>query len=109
MRKFKKYEFTDEAEAQSYIDALGTEADEDGNTYPTHNNHIVKIGHVVITAGEYDEQGNETTPPIMSENYLVDVIWVDGKDKDWKDKRIKLNGRKSSHTFYGWEYSDNTI
>jgi len=105
MKKFKKYEFIDESECDLFIENLGI--DEDGN--PTHKNHIVKLGHIVIENGEYDEDGNETTPPIYSETYCVDVIWVDGKDKDWKDKRIKLNGRKNSHTFYGWEYSDDTI
>jgi len=82
--KFKKYEFTNETEANLFIKNLGI--DEDGNA--THKNHIVKLGY-------------------LDDNYCVDVIWIDGKDKDWKSKRIKLNGKKNSHTFYGWEYSDN--
>jgi len=88
--KFKKYEFTDEIEADLFIENLGE-----------HKNHIVKLGYVVI------ERGDEETPPTYSDKYSVDVIWIDGKDKDWKSKRIKLNGKKNSHTFYGWEYTDN--
>lgn len=108
-KKFKKYEYISEEEANLYIDNLGYEIDEDGNKYPTHGNHIVKIGYIVLEQGTYDEEGNELTPPIFSDKYSVDVIWVNGKDKDWKDKRIKLNGNKNSHSFYGWEYSDDTI
>ncbi len=101
MRKFKKYAFNDQTQAESYIDALSTEEE------PT-NNAIVKCGHILEVAGEYDEQGNETTPPIYSEKYMVDVMWIDKKDKEWKDFRYKLNGKKNYHTFAGVDYSDNT-
>ncbi len=101
MRKFKKYGFVDEAEADSYIANLSTEEQ------PT-NNAVVKCGFIVLAPGEYDEDGNETTPPILSEEYLVDVMWVDEKDKDWKSKRIKLKGKKNYHTFAGVDYSDST-
>ena len=93
--KFKKYEFTDEIEADLFIENLGE-----------HKNHIVKLGYLVVEQAEYNE-GDIITPPILTDGYCVDVIWIDNKDKDWKDKRIKLNGRKNSHIFYGWEYTDN--
>jgi hypothetical protein len=99
MRKFKKYGFTDEVEADSYISDLGED----------NKNHIVKVGFYVVTQGEYDEQGNETTPPVLSDKYMVDMMWVDKKDKDWKDFRYKLNGEPNYHTFFGIEYSDNTV
>jgi len=82
MKKFKKYGFTDEAEADSYIDALGTEEE------PTRN-AIVKCGFV-------------------DGLYMVDMMWRDKKDKDWKDFRYKLNGKQNYHTFAGIDYSDNT-
>lgn len=96
MKKFKKYEFTDEAEADQFIESLGE-----------HDNDIVKLGFLIVTPSVYDEQGEEITPPIFSDRYSVDVIWHNGKDKDWKDQRIKLNGKHNSHLFGGWEYSDN--
>ncbi len=92
MGKFKKYGFTDESEADIYIEALGTETDEEGNTYRTHGNHIVKLGFVGVSG-----------------KYMVDIMWVDKKDKDWKDFRHKLNGKPNYHTFFGIEYSDNTV
>ena len=73
--KISKYEFTDATVAQVNIDALGTATDEDGNTYPTHRHSVVKLGNIVLTPGEYDEEGNETTPPVMSTKYHVDVLW----------------------------------
>ena len=100
MRKFKKYEFTDEAECDLYITNL-----------EEHTNNIVKLGYAVVIDGVYDEQGNETTPPVLTDGYVADVIWNDNKDKDWKDKRIKIKdteGRKNYHTFSGWDYSDET-
>lgn len=90
MKKFKKYEFLSEEQANLFIDDLGFGIDEDDNKYPTHLNDIVKLGY-------------------LSDKFSVDVIWHDQKDKDWKDYRIKLNGKHNSHTFMGWGYSDNTI
>ena len=63
MAKIAKYEFLDEAQAESKIEALGVATDEDGNTYPTHKHSIVKLGNIVLTQGTYDEEGNEITPP----------------------------------------------
>ena len=98
MKMFKKYEFDDAAQAQSFIDALGE-----------NENDIVKLGYLTTTPGIYDSEGNGITSPILSDKYSVDVIWHDKKDKDWKDQRIKLNGKDNSHDFMGWTYSDNTI
>jgi len=108
MKMFKKYEFDSEQHAQTFIDALGTQT-VDGVDYPTHSNDIVKMGHLITAKGTYDQDGNELTAPVISAMFSVDVIWHDKKDKDWKDHRIKLNGKENSHTFMGWEYSDNTI
>ena len=84
MGQFKKYAFTDATEAQSYIDGLGL--DEDGQ--PTHNNAIIKVGFYVVTPATYDEEGNELTPAILSDGYMVDVDWNDKKDKLWKAFRF---------------------
>jgi len=75
MAYIAKYEFPDAAVAQANIDALGVATDEDGNTYPTHNHSIVKLGNIVLTPGEYDQEGNETVAPVLSTKYHVDVLW----------------------------------
>ena len=69
MAKIAKYEFDSQAQAESKIEALGVETDENGNTYPTHKHSIVKLGSIVLEQGTYDEEGNEITPPVLSDKY----------------------------------------
>lgn len=101
---FKKYEFTDEAAADALINALPTE-ELDGETYPAHSHTIVKLGNVVVTPGEYDEDGNETTAPVLADNYSVDVLWygIDQQPEDWVDYEITLDNN-GVHTFLGIDY-----
>lgn len=107
---FKKYEFTDQTEAESFIDALPNETNEDGETYPTHKHTIVKLGQVVITPGEYEEGEDgelvETTAAVLADNYSVDVLWSDLEEQpeDWVDFEIIIEGN-GVHTFAGWAYS----
>ena len=84
MRTFRKYQFGSKGAASTKINALGV--DEDGN--PTHNNSIVTLGNIVITEGTYDEDGNELTAPVLSENYHVDVLWDGEPDADWDNQMI---------------------
>ena len=69
MKTFRKYSFGSKAAATTKINALGV--DEDGN--PTHSHAIVRLGHLVVTEGTYDDEGNELTPPVMSDTYHIDV------------------------------------
>lgn len=78
-RILRKYSFANEAAANAAIVALGQ--DEEGN--PTHPHAIMKIGHIVETEGTYDEEGNEVTPPVLSDTYAVDVIWQGEPNEDW--------------------------
>ena len=108
--KIGKYEFDSREAAQTKIDALGTATDEDGNEYPTHKNSIVKLGNIVITQGEYDEEGNEITAPILSENYCIDVLWNDKEDiaiEDWSAYEVIVEGQ-GVHSFFGVSYSANS-
>ncbi len=78
MKIIRKYEFVDEAAANTAIDLL---RDEEGNLTQS----VVKLGFIVKTAGTYDEEGNEVTAPVLSEKYAVDVCW-DGEPVDgWED------------------------
>ena len=83
-RTFRKYEFTSAAAAQTAIDALGL--DEDGNT--THGHTIVHLGHIVTTPATYDEQGEELTAAVLSDNYSVDVLWDGEAVADWNGNMI---------------------
>ena len=77
MVRIGKYEFLSKEQAQTKIDALGTAQDENGNEYPTHKHAIVQLGNIVLSQGEYDENGEETVAPILSTDWHVDVLWSD--------------------------------
>ena len=53
MNTFRKYEFGSQGAATTKINALGV--DEEGN--PNHNHSIVRLGHIVVTEGTYDDEG----------------------------------------------------
>jgi len=110
MELFKKYEFTDEAIADTLIAALPT-AELDGEIYPDHNHTIVKLGHIVVTPGEYelDEDGElvETTAPVLADNYSIDVLWsgLEEQPEDWAAYEIVLDNN-GVHTFLGINYGE---
>lgn len=83
-RTFRKYEFTSAAAAQTAIDALGL--DDDGN--PTHGHTIVHLGHIVTTPATYDDDGEELTAAVLSDNYSVDVLWDGDAVADWNGNMI---------------------
>jgi len=82
--KFRKYEFGSKAAATTKINALGV--DEDGN--PTHSHAIVRLGHLVVTEGTYDEEGEELTAPVLADNYSVDVLWDGEPVESWDSSMI---------------------
>ncbi len=88
MRKFRKYSFGSKGACTTKINALGTETDENGNTYPTHNHAIVHLGNIVLEQGEYDEEGNEVKAPVVSETYHVDVLWDGESDVSWDNQMV---------------------
>ena len=132
--KISKYEFDDEASALSKIAALPHSTDEDGNSHPSHKHTIVKLGHIVLEQGEYDEEGKETKAPVLSDKYSVDVLWNEPEittveqeavlDEDgmvvtpavtsvdhpygWKSKAIDLED-EGVHGFFGVTYQGNKL
>ena len=56
--------------------------------------------------GEYDEEGNELKAPTYDSKYSIDVVWENEEPEGWKSKKIKLDGAKNRHTFFGLEYED---
>ena len=94
MRKFRKYEFGSQSAATTKINALGV--DEEGN--PTHSHSIVVLGHIVLTEGEYDEEGDETTAPVLSDKYHVDVLWSGEPEASW-DSAMVWCAPMGVHTF----------
>ena len=106
--KIGKYEFDSKSAYETKLKALGTAKDEDGNDYPTHNHSLVALGNIVITPGEYDEDGNQTKAPVLSDKYHVDAMWIDLEDHPdgWKEFAIDLEGN-GVHMFAGVDYDSN--
>jgi len=116
MIKVSKYEFDSESQAESKINALPS--DSDGN--PTHKHTIVKLGNIVLEQGVYDENGEETQAPVLSESYHVDVLWKNIQEVDedgnvsfahpsgWADAAIDLDS-EGMHGFMGVSYQENKL
>ena len=90
-----KYEFNSEEQAKEKIEWLGTETNEEGETYQTHNHTVVELG----------SEGNK---------YLVDVLWQDLEpDEDgeidhphgWKTYSVDID-TEGIHRFLGLSYQD---
>ena len=81
MIKIAKYEFDSKEQVISKIASLGTATDEDGNEYPTHKSTIVQLGNIVLEQGEYDEEGEETVAPVLSDKWHLDVLWKEEQIK----------------------------
>lgn len=113
MIKIAKYAFDSKEQAETKINALGTAQDENGNEYPTHKHTIVHLGNIVLQQGEYDEEGNETVAPVLSDKWHVDVLWKDLEaDEDgvidhpygWKSYAVDIDG-DGVHSFLGLSYN----
>ena len=104
--KISKYEFIDEAQANSKIEGLGI--NEEGN--PTHNHTVVKLGYITISPATFDENGDEISPAVHSDKFHVDVMWKDLESHPygWATYAINLNN-EGSHSFFGVSYLDNKL
>ena len=128
---FKKYEFQDEATAQTRIDAL-PHSEVDGESHPSHSHTVVKLGNVVVEQGTYDEEGEELTAPVLADKYSVDVLWKASEITEETEaavldeegnvitpavteidypyglvsKEIEIEEGNGVHTFAGWSYSN---
>jgi hypothetical protein len=110
--RISKYEFNSKEQAQEKIDALGTATDENGNEYPTHKSTIVQLGNIVLEQGEYNEEGEEVTAPVLSDKWHIDALWVNLEaDEDgevdhpygWKSYAVDIEGN-GVHSFFGLSY-----
>ncbi len=120
MIKVSKYEFDSEEQALSKINALPSVKDEDGNDVPSHMHTVVKLGKIIIEQGEYDENGDETKAPVLSDKYHVDVLWKDIEEVDeegnvsidhpygWKSYAIDIDN-EGMHGFMGVSYIENKM
>ena len=80
MKLTRKYEFTNEAAADTAIAALPH--DDEGN--PTHGHLIVKLGYSTKEPAKYNEEGEETKAAVVSDVYAVDVYWSGEPLASWE-------------------------
>ena len=95
-----KYEFTDKAQADSKIEALGEE----------HNHTIVKLGNIVLEQAKLDEDDEVITEPVLSDKFHVDVMWIglDSHPYGWATYAVDLNSN-GVHSFLGVDYNANKM
>lgn len=118
--KIGKYAFDSQSQADSKIEALGVETDENGLTNPTHEHFIVVLGNIILEHPTY-ENGAEVTPIRVSEKWHVDVLWdlSDSYDAEgnlvlvdhphgWKTYSVNLTeeDEEGTHAFSGLSYHD---
>ena len=120
--KIGKYEFDSREQAQTKITGLGVTTDEVGSEHPTHDHGIVHLGHITLEQGEYDEEGEVITEPVLSVKWHVDVLWqhtyeTTGEGEDavteivepshpygWKSYAVGNIDGNGIHSFYGLDY-----
>ena len=73
--KLRKYAFTPSQWATASQKIQTT--DEEGNTTWDTSKvvAVVELGNLVTTPAVYDEEGNETTPAVLSSKWSVDILW----------------------------------
>jgi hypothetical protein len=105
-----KYAFNSKQQAEDKIKALGVELNEDGIEYPSHNHAIVKIGFLALENGEYNEEGEEIKPSVLSNRYSVDAGWKDLTEHPygWAKYSVDVDG-EGAHSFAGVNYQENKI
>jgi hypothetical protein len=115
--KIGKYAFNSKEQAQSKINALGVETDEDGNSYPTHYHTVVELGLEPLSETTFDEEGNVLEEATYGTKYLIDVLWCnleadeDGNithPSEWESFSVDIDG-EGIHGFLGLDYQSNKI
>ena len=110
MIKVGKYIFDSEEQAETKIKGLGVDKDENGIEYPTHSHAIVRLGHEVLEEGYFDEKTEKYVEPILSDKFLIDVVWnnIEEHPYGWKSYAVTPSG-EPLHNFYGIDYLENKM
>lgn len=107
---FKKYEFDSQEQAEEKIAALPHNTDEEGNKWLAARHTIVKLGYLVVTPAEREENENgeliKTKDAVLTDKYSVDVLWEELEESPygWKSYEVNPEGN-GVHTFAGWTFN----
>ena len=91
----KRYTFNDKAQADSKISKF-FDIDEEGNKVQNIKASFIKLNKFVLEQGEYNEEGEEITPPVFTEGFAVDVLWkeLDESPYGWKSYEVEPKNPK---------------
>ena len=96
---YKRYEFNDQAQAESKIDSF-FDLDQEGNKVQNVKASFIKLNKFVLEQGEYDEDGEEVQPPILSSGYAVDVLWNDLEESPYGWKSYEVEPESPKHRLF---------
>jgi len=102
-----KYAFNSREQFQDKFDALHT-VDEEGNSIPNFKFGVVQLGNIQLEAPTFDEEGEELTEAVLSEQWHVDTVFFEQEDHPygWKSYNVDLDS-EGLHGFSGLSYLDN--
>ena len=95
----KRYEFNDQEQAEEKIDTF-FDVDEEGNKVQNVKADFIKLNKFVLEQGEYDEQGEEITPPLLSSGYTVDVLWNEFDESPYGWKSYEVEPKNPKHKIF---------
>ncbi len=96
---YKKYEFNDQEQVEEKLEAF-FDLDEDGSKIQNIKAHFIKLGKFVLERGEYDEQGEEITAPILSEGFAIDVMWKELEESPYGWKSYEVEPENPKHKIF---------
>lgn len=107
MMNIAKYKFNSKEQFNAKFEGLHTQ-NEDGELIPDFKFAVVELGHIVLAAATFDEDGEELTEVVISEYYHVDAMFHGQEDHPygWKSYNENLEG-EGMHGFAGVSYLDN--
>jgi hypothetical protein len=101
--KVYKLQYTDKEAGIADLIAKGViEVTEEVQNYINGTQAVVECGIIVLMQGTYDDEGVETTAPILVEGYHYDVM---SSDEIVFENEIVVNNPK--FTFSGHDFIDN--
>jgi len=96
---YKRYEFNDQEQAEEKIDAF-FDLNEEGEKVQNTKAAFIKLNKFVLEQGEYDEQGEEITPPVLSSGYAVDVLWNEFDESPYGWKSYEVEPKNPKHKIF---------
>ena len=96
---YKRYEFNDQEQAESKMDSF-FDLDQDGNKVQNIKASFIKLNKFVLEQGEYNEEGEEVIPPVLSSGYAVDVLWNDLDESPYGWKSYEVEPESPKHRLF---------